>query len=53
VAVERDAGVEEAWIFFVGEEEDGGRVGEDGSTCSNVRFGIRDYNENGRERRSQ
>jgi hypothetical protein len=45
VAVERDApGVEEAWIFFAGEEEVGGRVGEDGSTCSNVRFGIRDSN---------
>ena len=41
VAVDRDAGVEEAWIFFAGEEEEGGRVGEDGSTCSNVRFGIR------------
>ena len=43
VAVDRDAdaGVEEAWIFFAGEEEEGGRVGEDGSTCSNVRFSIR------------
>jgi len=44
VAFERDAGVEEAWIFFAGEEEVGGRVGEDGSTCSNVRFGIRNLN---------
>ena len=48
VAVERDAGVEEAWIFFAGEEEDGGRVvvvvvGEEGSTCSNVRFGIQEF----------
>jgi hypothetical protein len=41
VAVDRDAGVEEAWIFFAGDEEEGGKVGEDGSTCSKVRFGIR------------
>jgi len=39
VAVERDAGVE-AWIFFDGEEE-GGSVGEEGSTWSKVRLGIR------------
>jgi len=40
VAVERrDAGVE-AWIFFDGEEE-GGSVGEEGSTWSKVRLGIK------------
>ena len=38
LAVDRDAGVE-VWILFDGDEE--GRVGEDGSTCVNVRFGIR------------
>jgi hypothetical protein len=39
VAVDRDAGVE-VWILFDGEEE-GGTVGEEGSTWSNVRLGIR------------
>jgi hypothetical protein len=38
LAVDRDAGVE-VWIFFNGDEE--GTDGEDGSTCANVRFGIR------------
>ena len=47
MAVDRDAGVE-VWILFDGEEE-GGTVGEEGSTCSKVRLGIRKLDIEGKD----